>query len=661
MKEKKGSAKKGPMGHGPMSKMEKPQDMKKALKGILQYLKPYAWKFVIVFLFAMGSTIFAIRAPKVLGEAINEIANGFIKMTVYDTVTSNLPDNVVLPEGTTGETILNMIPAEQLEKLPETSIEAIKEIKDFSTRPTMDYSAIFNIVLSLGFLYVLSALFNYIQSFIVTEVSQRITYKLRRDMFAKINRMPLKYFDNQNHGEVLSIMTNDIDTVGSTIGQSLSQSVIIVTTLIGILIMMFSINLWMTFIALLILPVALILIRFVVKFSQQQFVNQQKYLGEVNGHIEEMYSGHTIVKAFNGEERSIKQFNQINEKLYGSGWKSQFISGLMMPIINFVGNLGYVAISVLGGYLVIDGKIGIGDIQSFIQYVRQFTQNTAQSAAIINNLQSTLAAAERVLNFLQEPEEAKDAKNAKVLDTVKGNVEFQHVKFGYQEDNIIIKDFNVKVKQGQTVAIVGPTGAGKTTLVKLLMRFYDVNDGKILIDNIDIRDMKRQNLRSQFGMVLQDTWLFHGTIKDNIKYGNKNATDEEVRDAMKRARVSHFVDTLPNNVDFILNEEGSNISGGQKQLLTIARAFLTDPKILILDEATSSVDTRTEVLIQSAMDELMKNRTSFIIAHRLSTIKNADLILVMKDGDIVEHGTHQELLLKNGFYASLYNSQFETE
>jgi len=643
-----------------MSKMEKPKDMKKALKGTLQYLKPYVWQFVVVFLFAIGSTVFAIRAPKVLGEAINEIANGYIKITVYDTLMKQLPDNVVLPEGTSGKTLINMIPKEQLEQLPEASVKAIESIEDLSVRPQMDYQAILNIILSLGFLYLLSALFNYIQSFIVTEVSQRITYKLRKDMFAKINRMPLKYFDNQNHGEVLSVMTNDIDTVGSTIGQSLSQSVIIVTTLLGILVMMFSINVFMTLIALLILPVALILISLVVKFSQQQFVNQQKYLGEVNGHIEEMYSGHTIVKAFNGEARSIQTFNQINEKLYRSGWKSQFISGLMMPIINFVGNLGYVAISVLGGYLVIDGKIGIGDIQSFIQYVRQFTQNTAQSAAIITNLQSTLAAAERVLNFLQEQEEVKDTKTAKILKNVKGEVEFQHVKFGYQEDQTIIKDFNVKVKQGQTVAIVGPTGAGKTTLVKLLMRFYDVQDGKILIDHTDIRDVKRQNLRSQFGMVLQDTWLFHGTIKENIKYGNKNATDEEVRDAMKRARVSHFVDTLPNNIDFVLNEEGSNISGGQKQLLTIARAFLTDPKILILDEATSSVDTRTEILIQDAMDELMKNRTSFIIAHRLSTIKNADLILVMKDGDIVENGTHQELLAKEGFYASLYNSQFET-
>ena len=491
-------------------------------------------------------------------------------------------------------------------------------------------------------------------------VAQKVSYNLRKEIAEKINRMPLKYFDKMTHGEVLSRVTNDVDTVSNTLNQSLSQMLTSITTLIGVLIMMLSISVTMTIAAIVIIPISGILIALVVKKSQKYFKEQQTFLGHVNGHVEEVYSGHNIMKAFNGEDAAVEEFNKLNDTLYNSAWKSQFLSGMMMPIMTFIGNLGYVMVSILGGYLAVKKTIEVGDILSFVQYIRSFTQPIAQTAQIANVLQSTAAAAERVFEFLEEEEEIEDIKNPVSINEIEGEVTFKDVHFGYNEDKIIINDFSSKIKPGQRVAIVGPTGAGKTTIVKLLMRFYELNSGEILLDNHNINDFKRSDLRKVFGMVLQDTWLFNGSIMENIRYGNLNATDEEVIEAAKAAHVHHFVKILPDGYNMELNEDASNVSQGQKQLLTIARAILADPKILILDEATSSVDTRTEVLIQKAMDNLMKNRTSFIIAHRLSTIKDADLILVMKDGDIVEQGTHNELLSKKGFYASLYNSQFET-
>ena len=494
----------------------------------------------------------------------------------------------------------------------------------------------------------------------MTGISQKITYRMRKDISEKIHRMPMNYFDKVTHGEVLSRVTNDVDTLSQSLNQSATQLITSTTTLIGVLIMMLSISPLMTVVALLILPISLALISVIVKRSQKFFRDQQNYLGHVNGQVEEVYGGHNIVKAFNKEEDVIRTFNETNDILYQSAWKSQFLSGMMMPIMQFVGNLGYVGVSILGGCLAIKGSIEVGDIQSFIQYVRSFTQPIQQIAQVANMLQSTAAASERVFEFLEEEEEVQMVEHPVSIEGLKGNVSFEHVKFGYNPDHIIIKDFSVDVKQGQKIAIVGPTGAGKTTMIKLLMRFYDVNEGVISVDGHDIKDFNRGELREMFGMVLQDTWLFNGTIEDNIKYGKLNATHEEVVEAAKAAYVDQFVQTLPNGYNMVLNEEASNVSQGQKQLLTIARAILADPKILILDEATSSVDTRTEIRIQKAMDNLMEGRTSFIIAHRLSTIRDADLILVMKDGDIVEQGKHQELLNQNGFYAELYNSQFES-
>jgi ATP-binding cassette subfamily B protein len=508
-------------------------------------------------------------------------------------------------------------------------------------------------------LYVISAIFNYIQGWIMAGVAIKVTYRFRKDIAEKINRMPLKYFVGTNHGEVLSRITNDVDTVNQTLNQSLSQIVTSVTMLIGVFIMMLSISWVMTLVALVMIPLSFGIIALVVSKSQRYFKEQQDYLGHVNGHIEEMYSGHNVVNAFNVEEKSVQNFDEYNNTLYSSAWKSQFLSGLLMPILTFVGNLNYVAVAILGGYLAIRGTITIGDIQAFIQYVRSFTQPIAQIANISNVLQQTAAAAERVFEFLDEDEEVAETDASVKLEKVVGGVEFDHVHFGYNPDKIIINDFSATVNPGQKIAIVGPTGAGKTTIVKLLMRFYDVNEGAIRVDGHDIRDFKRQDLRSLFGMVLQDAWLYNDTIMENIRYGRLDATDEEVVEAAKAAHVDHFVRTLPDGYYMVLDEEAGNVSQGQKQLLTIARAILADPRILILDEATSSVDTRTEVLIQKAMDNLMQNHTSFIIAHRLSTIRNADMILVMKDGDIVEQGNHLELLAKGGFYAELYNSQFE--
>ena len=495
----------------------------------------------------------------------------------------------------------------------------------------------------------------------MTSVAQKLTYKIRNDIAQKINKLPMKYFDKKTNGEVLSVITNDIDTLSQNLNQSITQIITSTCTIIGIIVMMLSISVTMTIASLIILPISAVIVKKIVTKSQKYFQKQQAYLGHVNGQVEEVYGGHTIVKAFNGEQQEIEKFEKANKELYSSGWKSQFLSGLMHPVMNFIGNVGYVVVAVLGGYLAVQGKITVGNIQSFIQYNKQFTQPIMQIAQVSGMLQSMVAAAERVFEFLEEPEEVEESDRGIDTSKLKGNVEFKNVKFGYDEDKIIIKDFNADVKEGQKIAIVGPTGAGKTTMVKLLMRFYDVNSGEILVDGHNIKDFKRGDLRKMFGMVLQDTWLFGGTVKENIKYGKPEASDSEVIEAAKAAHVHHFIKTLPNGYNSVLNEESSNVSAGQKQLLTIARVILADPKILILDEATSSIDTRTEIQIQSAMDNLMKGRTSFIIAHRLSTIKNADLILVMNHGDIVEQGTHEELLAKNGFYADLYNSQFDED
>lgn len=603
-----GKRMRGPMGHG-MGSTEKARDFKGTMKNLAGYLGKYMVGIVCVVLFAIGSTIFSIVGPKILGNATSTIFDG----------------------------LMNKI----------------------SGNGGIDFTKIGQILLFLLGLYIISALFSLIQGFIMTGISQKLTYRLRREISKKIDRMPMNYFETKTHGEVLSRVTNDIDTLSMSLNQSITQIITSITMLIGIIVMMISISGWMTLVAVLTLPVSALLVSTIVKKSQKYFHQQQEYLGHVNGQVEEIYGGHNVVKVFNGEEEAVKEFEEANNTLYTSAWKSQFLSGMMQPIMNFVGNLGYVAVAILGGYFVIQGRIKVGGIQSFIQYVRSFNQPISQLAQVSNQLQSTAAAAERVFEFLAEEEEDQTVPEPVNPNGLDGRVEFEHVHFGYNPDKIIINDFSAKVKPGQKVAIVGPTGAGKTTMVKLLMRFYDVNSGAILVDGHNIKDFNRSDLRSMFGMVLQDTWLFNGSIKDNIRYGRLDATDEEVIAAAKAAHVHHFVQTLPDGYNMILNEEASNVSQGQKQLLTIARAILADPKILILDEATSSVDTRTEVRIQKAMDNLMKGRTSFVIAHRLSTIRDADLILVMKDGDIVEQGAHEELLEKNGFYANLYNSQFE--
>ena len=593
---------------GGMMPGEKAKNFKGTMKQLGGYLKKYTVQLVFVFIFAVGSTVFNIIGPKKLGKATTELFSG-----------------VMAKLSGTGE---------------------------------INFDKIDQMLIFLICLYALSSVLSYVQGFIITGVAQKLTYNLRKEVSEKIHRMPMNYFDTKTHGETLSIITNDIDTLSTSLNQSASQLITSVVTVIGITVMMFSIDWVMTLITLLILPLSLAIIGGVMKKSQIHFKNQQEYLGHVNGEIEETFSGHTVVKAFSGEERAIKKFDEYNAKLYESAWKSQFFSGMMMPIMNFVGNLGYVGIAIVGGCFAISGRIAVGDILSFITYSKQFTQPIAQIAQVSNMLQSTAAAAERVFEFLAEEEEQLTVENPVSIENIKGNVQFSHIKFGYNPDKIIIKDFSADVKQGQKIAIVGPTGAGKTTMIKLLMRFYDVNSGSIKIDGHDIRDFNRSELRELFGMVLQDTWLFNGSIMENIRYGKIEATDEMVIEAAKSAHVHRFIKTLPNGYNMELNEESTNVSQGQKQLLTIARAILADPKILILDEATSSVDTRTEVMIQKAMDNLMKGRTSFIIAHRLSTIRDADMILVMKDGDIVEHGSHEELLAQNGFYSELYNSQF---
>lgn len=602
----------GGMGHGPGAMMaggEKARNFKGTMKKLLGHLSVYKIAIFISLLFAIASAAFSIVGPRIMGEA-----------------TTKLFEGVVAKISGTG---------------------------------SIDMNYIGWILVQLVGLYLLSALFGYVQGWLMTDVSMKVSYKFRKDISEKINRMPLKYFDATNHGEVLSRVTNDVDTLSQTLNQSLGQIITSVTTVLGVLIMMFTISWQMSLVAIGVLPLSMILIMLIVKQSQKYFKQQQDFLGNLNGHIEEMYGGHIVVKAFNGEKKSIEKFDTFNSKLYGSSWKSHFLTSIMMPLMGFVGNLGYVAICILGGYYAAKRVIKVGDIQAFIQYVRQFTHPISQLANVSNILQQTAASAERVFEFLDEEEEVPEAVDSVKPDNIDGVVEFKNVHFGYSEDEIIINDFSTLVKPGQKVAIVGPTGAGKTTMVKLLMRFYDVNQGSILIDGHDIRQFTREDLRSMFGMVLQDTWLYNGSIMENIRYGRLDATDDEVIAAAKAAHVDSFVHTLPNGYGMELNEEASNVSQGQKQLITIARAILSDPKILILDEATSSVDTRTEVQIQKAMTNLMKNRTSFVIAHRLSTIRDADLILVMNHGDIVEQGNHTELLAKGGFYANLYYSQFE--
>ena len=599
---------KGP--HGGMRGGAKAKDFKGSLKKLVKYMSVYKVQMLFVAVFAVCGTVFNIVGPKILGKATTEIFNGLVSKV----------------SGGSG----------------------------------MDFGKIGQILLITLGLYVVSALCSFIQGMIMTGISQKTTYRLRKDITEKVNRMPMDYFDTKPVGEVLSRVTNDVDTLGQSLNQSATQLITSVTTLIGVLVMMLSISPLMTVVALLILPISVGLISFVMKHSQKYFSGQQEYLGNVNGQVEEVYSGHNVIKAFNKEDDVIREFDRTNDKLYESAWKSQFFSGMMMPVMQFVGNLGYVGVAILGGFLAIKKTIEVGDIQSFIQYVRNFTQPIQQVAQVTNMLQLAAASSERVFEFLEEKEEDQTVEHPVSVEGLHGNVQFENVHFGYNPEKIIINDFSANVKEGQKIAIVGPTGAGKTTMIKLLMRFYDVNSGSIKIDGHDVRDFNRSELREMFGMVLQDTWLFHGTIMDNIRYGKLDATEEEVIQAAKAAHVHRFVQTFPGGYHMEINEEATNISQGQKQLLTIARAILADPKILILDEATSSVDTRTEVRIQKAMDNLMKGRTSFVIAHRLSTIRDADLILVMKDGDIIEQGTHTQLLAQNGFYAELYNSQFES-
>ena len=613
MSNKKGMKRPGGMGGGHMKMgQEKAKDFKGTMKKLISYLSPYKLAILLVIVFAIGSSVFNIVGPKILGNATTKIFEGLVS-------------------------------------------------KVSNSGGGIDFDAIFRTLTILASLYIISSIFSFIQTFITSDISQKVSYNLRKSISEKINKLPLNYYDRKTNGEVLSRVTNDIDAISQNLNQILSQMITSATTLIGVLIMMLSISVTMTLVSLIVIPLSLVMIMLVVKKSQKHFRAQQEYLGHTNGHIEEMYSGHNIMKAFNGEEKAIEEFDKLSDTLYNSAWKSQFLSGMMMPIMTFIGNLGYVIVAIMGGFLAIRNKIQVGDILAFIQYVRSFMQPIAQTAQIANVMQQTAAEAERVFEFLEEEEVVEDVKNPISTEGIEGAVEFDHVRFGYNEDKIIINDFSINIKPGQKVAIVGPTGAGKTTIVKLLMRFYELNGGKILIDGHDYRDFTRNDLRKIFGMVLQDTWLFNGSIMENIRYGRLDASDEEVIEAAKLAHAHHFIKTLADGYNMEINEEADNISQGQKQLLTIARAILSDPKILILDEATSSVDTRTEVLIQQAMENLMEGRTSFIIAHRLSTIKNADVILVMKDGDIVEQGTHEELLKSKGFYSELYNSQFEEE
>lgn len=648
----------GPMGGG-MGAGEKAKDFKGTVKKLAKYLAEFRWQMLMVAIFAVGSTAFAIVSPKILGGATNQIVEDYVSMKAYETITSKLPKGASLPAGTTGADVLKRLPnqSEIERQIPPNQLETIKKL-DLSRSPEFHFDAVWRVVSLLIGLYILSAIFRYIQTWLMTQVTQTVTFRMRRQLSEKINRLPLSYFDKQTYGEVLSRVTNDVDTISQTLNQSLSQIVSSTVMVLGILAMMFSISWQMSLVALLVLPLAGGVITLIAKSSQKQFLRQQAQLGELNGHIEEMYGGHQVMRVFNGQKKSLAKFSRINNQLQESAWKAQFLSGLIYPIMNFIGNIGYVVMAILGGWLAINGRLKIGDIQAFIQYIDQFNQPLVQVANIANILQSTAAAAERVFEFLDEPEEQAEGKDLVKLANVKGEVEFDNVVFGYKPDQTIIKGLSAHIKPGQRVAIVGPTGAGKTTLVNLLMRFYEINSGAIKIDGVNIADMKRSDVRQLFGMVLQDTWLFNGTIRQNLLYGNPTASEEEMVATAKEAHVDHFVRSLPGGYDMVLGEEATNISQGEKQLLTIARAMLARTPMLILDEATSSVDTRTEVLIQKAMDKLMQGKTSFVIAHRLSTIRDADLILVVRDGNIIEQGKHDELLKQNGFYAELYNSQF---
>lgn len=648
----------GPMGGG-MGAGEKAKDFKGTVKKLAKYLAEFRWQMLMVAIFAVGSTAFAIASPKILGGATNQIVEDYVSMKAYETITSKLPNGASLPAGTTGADVLKRLPnkSEIESQIPSNQLDTIKKL-DLSQRPEFHFEAIWRVVSLLIGLYILSAIFRYVQTWLMTQVTQTVTFRMRRQLSEKINRLPLSYFDKQTYGEVLSRVTNDVDTISQTLNQSLSQIVSSTVMVLGILAMMFSISWQMSLVALLVLPLAGGVVTLIAKSSQKQFLRQQTQLGELNGHIEEMYGGHQVMRVFNGQKKSLAKFSRINNQLQESAWKAQFLSGLIYPIMNFIGNIGYVVMAILGGWLAINGRLKIGDIQAFIQYINQFNQPLVQVANIANVLQSTAAAAERVFEFLDESEEKAEGKDLVKLTHVKGEVEFDNVVFGYRPDQTIIKGLSAHIKPGQRVAIVGPTGAGKTTLVNLLMRFYEINSGTIKIDGVDIRQMKRSDVRQMFGMVLQDTWLFNGTIRQNLLYGNPTASEEEMVATAKEAHVDHFVRSLPGGYDMVLGEEATNISQGEKQLLTIARAMLARTPMLILDEATSSVDTRTEVLIQKAMDKLMQGKTSFVIAHRLSTIRDADLILVVRDGNIIEQGKHDELLQQNGFYAELYNSQF---
>jgi ATP-binding cassette subfamily B protein len=672
----------GPMGHGGpvMMTAEKPKHFKKSLSKLLGLLKPNAGSLTAMVVLTVLATVFSIVSPKILGNMTNQIVDDYISAKVYDAV-QDATGGVKLPSGTTlkklPETLKNLAvkgelsmeqaakladmqkqqSAESFDNVPEAQ-KALVESLDLSKKPAFHYEVLGQIALLLTLLYLVSALANYISGWVGTNITQRIVYKMRQDLSAKINRMPISYFDRHQYGDVLSRVTNDVDTVAQSLNQVFGQAISAVVMLVGILVMMLTISWQLTIIALLVLPLSFGFVGSVTKKSQKHFKNVQNRMGTLNGHIEENYAGQTVVKAFSGEERAEGHFDTVNVKLYESTWKSQFLSGLMMPVMHFISNLGYVATAVVGGWLALNGRLSIGDIQAFIQYVSQFNQPIVQVGQIANLLQSTVAAAERVFEFLEETEETLDPANAKTLAKTKGEVVFNNVHFGYEPGKPVIKNFSAHIKPGAKVAIVGPTGAGKTTVVNLLMRFYDPDSGNITIDGINTCQMRRADVREQFGMVLQDTWLFSGTIKENLVYGDLSASRDAIKQAAKAAHVDHFVQALPKSYDTRIEEDSENISVGEKQLLTIARAMLADAPMLILDEATSSVDTRTEVLIQSAMEKLTKGRTSFVIAHRLSTIKNADLILVMKDGNIIEQGNHAELITKNGFYASLYQAQF---
>jgi ATP-binding cassette subfamily B protein len=618
----------GPFGGGGPARggfglVEKPKNFKGTLQNLLQYLKPYWISITVVLVLAVASNIFSIVGPKVLGNITNHVVADYVKIKAYDQMTASLHKNL-----------------------------------DLSKRPSIDFGSIAHLVELLLALYLVSALFGYLQGWIMSGISQQATYKFRQDISSKINRLPLRYFDTRTYGEVLSRITNDVDTVSQTLNQSLTQIVSAITSIVGILIMMLWISWQMTLVALLIVPLSFVVVGLIISRSQRYFKAQQVTLGSINGHIEEMYGGHVVMRVFNGADQSVKKFKVISAQLYDSAWKSQFLSGLMFPIMSFLGNLGYVGVSVLGGYLAVKGKLQIGDIQAFIQYTNSFNQPILQTANVANVMQSTAAAAERVFEFLAEEEERPDPAQPVALPAVQGRVEFDNVVFGYESGKTIIKGFTASIQPGQRIAIVGPTGAGKTTIVNLLMRFYDLNSGSIRIDGVDIQSLDRSTVRRLFGMVLQDTWLFNGTIKENLAYGKPAASMKEIESVASAAHAEHFIHALPSGYNMVLNEEAANLSQGEKQLLTIARAMLANPPMLILDEATSSVDTRTEVLIQRAMEKLMEGRTSFVIAHRLSTIRNADLILVMRDGSIVEQGTHIQLMAQRGYYASLYNSQF---